>query len=384
MLSGSNPTYGILNGQSPLAPQPAWDANGMFSFLNDPKTQALVSGVGNALLAKSQGNDAAVFPSFTGAIKSYQDKARNDAIAQAMSNPEALKDPEARKQLGLYMINSDNKDLQTTGFKLLFGSGENKPVSVSAGGTLVDPTTGKVIYQAPASTTQSNLADYRQQRLTMNQWTSLPTDNKKSLLAQARGMGYDDNDAAKLFSQGKSIEDLATAKGLDPNNLPDPDYAPAGSNVAQAQKRNQQLTEINKLNPILTSAMAPYSRRIAGYSIAQIAQAISNDDPDQQAKFLAAQALTPEMSALRAKAMGANVGIETLREIQNASMGNIKSYNALVSPEVYTKANQYIDQWLEDAVTASNKVAFGGKNQGQQDQSVSGGRTYDPSTGQWS
>lgn len=393
MLSGNNPNYGILNGQTPTtapnpyAVKPAWDPNGMFSFLNDPANQALVSGVGNALIAKSQGNDAAVFPAFQNAVGTAQQKQRNDLIAQAMSDPNAIKDPDARKQLALYMINSDNKDLQTTGFKLLFGDGENKPVSVSAGGTLVDPKTGKIIYQAPASPTQTSLADYRNQRLTMNQWTSLPTDNKKSLLAQARAMGYDDNDAARLFSQGKSIEDLAKDKGLDPNNLPDPDYAPTGSVVANTQKRNQSLSEINKLNPILTSAIEPYSRRINGYSPAQIAGAISGDDPDKQAKFLAARALMPEMSALRAKAMGASIGIEALREIQNSSMGNIKVFGSLVSPEVYSKANSYIDQWLEQAVTASNKVALGSKNQDQSSSGETtatvGGVTYVKRGSQW-
>lgn len=387
MLSRGNPNYGLLNGQMPNAvpdpsvPAPAWDQNGMFNFLNDPKTQALVSGVGNALIAKSQGQDAAVFPAFAGTITDYQNRARNNAIAQAFSSPDALKDPEARKQLASYLISSGNKDLQDTGFKMLFGD-NGKPVTVASGGTLVDPNTGKVIYQAPSSTQQTNLTDYRNQRLTMNQWTSLPNDNKKSLLAQARGMGYDDNEAARLFSQGKSIADLAVSKGLDPNNLPSPDYAPAGSNVAAAQKRNQQLTEINKLNPILTQAIAPYSRRIDGFSINQIADAIKNDDPDQQARFLAARALNPEMNALRAKAMGANVGIETLREIQNASMGNIRTFNGLVSPDVYTKANQYIDQWLETAVNASNKVALGDKSTDSQSQSPAG-RTYDPVKREW-
>jgi hypothetical protein len=223
-------------------------------------------------------------------------------------------------------------------------------------------------------------------------YANLPPDAKNQVLAQATSFGYTPDQAAAMFIKGASLSDLAKEKGFDqdPNSWPAPDYAPTAANRTLYQRRNSSLAELNQLNPVLTQALAPYSQRVAGYSPAQIADAISNSDPDQQAKFLAAKALTPEMSALRLKVMQGQVGIEAIRELQNASMGNIKSFQSLVNPDVYTKANQYMDQWLGQATGAANKVITTGKAPIGNDQSsmaqqtkVLNGVTYHNVNGQW-
>lgn len=207
-------------------------------------------------------------------------------------------------------------------------------------------------------TEKNALSDYYHKRTQAYNYSSLPVDQKSALLAHAAGMGIDPNEATQSFMNGKTIADLATENGFDPSDLPDPIYPATKTSITQIQRRQQAKNEINTLNPILTNAIAPYSRRIAGYSIPQIADAISGDNPDQQAKFLAARALMPEMASLRAKAMGANVGIETIREISNASMGHIKAFESLVDPDIYKKANEYVDTWIDKAVTAANKVGL--------------------------
>lgn len=189
---------------------------------------------------------------------------------------------------------------------------------------------------------------------------SLPPTEKSYMIAQAAGIGIDPLQAANDYNNGATLASLAQQQGLDPNNLPPPLYAPDGKSIAQIQLKNQARNEINTIMPIMTNAIAPYSRRFNGFSPSQISQAISNDAPDAQAQFLAAKALMPEMSALRTKAMGGNVGIEAIKEITNSSMGNIKSFQGLVSPKVYSSAQGYVDKWINQGADAANRVGLAG------------------------
>ena len=195
---------------------------------------------------------------------------------------------------------------------------------------------------------------------TMNQGygyrTTTPTE-KNYMQAQAAGMGYDPLTSSTLFSKGYTLADLAEQKGLgrDPQNWPDPIYALTPKGVAQVQQRQQANAEINALNPTLTAALAPYSQRIAGWSPKQIADGLNGTDPDAQAKFLAARALQPELAGMRFRAMsGTTLGVEAMEKIMDSSMGNIKNLQALVDPKVYTKAQQYLDQWITQGVNAAD------------------------------
>lgn len=199
-------------------------------------------------------------------------------------------------------------------------------------------------------------------------YSKTPIDTKRQMLAQAAGMGIDPNEASDFFTQGGTVAELAAQNGLDPKNLPDAIFPSTNQDISKIKFRQQALQEINTLNPILTEAIAPYAQRINGFSPKQIAGAIKGDDPDAQAKFLAARGLQPEMSALRLKAMGGQVGIEAIKEVQNASMGNIKAFENLVSPEVYQRANQYMDQWINQGVNRANSFGLNPQLQLQNNQ----------------
>lgn len=201
-------------------------------------------------------------------------------------------------------------------------------------------------------------ADYMAKKTSGYQYLSMPVDQRDAVLAQAAGMGYDPTEASKQLIEGKSLKDLAEAKGFDFNNMPTPVYPTTKNALAQIQKRQQAVTEINTLNPILTDAIAPYAQTFKGYSPRQIADAMNGDDPEKQAKYLAAKAVMPEMSALRTKAMGGDVGVEAIKLIQDASMGHIQSFNSLVKPEVYKRANELVDHWIEQAATSANTVGL--------------------------
>lgn len=202
--------------------------------------------------------------------------------------------------------------------------------------------------------------NYYQSRASGYNFQSLPPPEKSYAIAQVAGMGIDPMRAANLLNNGESISSIASQRGLDPNNLPTPLYAATPQTVQLIQRRNQALNEINTIEPEITAAMSPYARQFANYSPSQISSAIQGDNPDQQARFLAARALMPEMASLRLKAMGGNIGIEAIKEVNNQSMGNIKSFQGLVSPKVYSSAQNYVDQWINQGANAANKIGLAG------------------------
>lgn len=239
---------------------------------------------------------------------------------------------------------------------------------------------GNLLLQGITLPLQKDIAmtRYYQARGQGYNWSQLPADQKDSLIAQATGMGVDPNKALPYFMQGGTIQGLATQLGLDPNNLPDPIYPATKGSLTQIQRRQQALSEINTINPVLTNAIAPYATRFDGYSPSQIADSISGDNPDQQARYLAARALQPEMSALRVKAMGGQVGIEAIREITNASMGNLKAFGPLINPNVYKASQQYLDQWIQQASQTANKSLYNRLPAQQGASTGSSGGTSDP------
>lgn len=189
----------------------------------------------------------------------------------------------------------------------------------------------------------------------------LPQNQKNLLQGYAMAMGYMPDEALRKFTQeNKTLYDLAAEKGIRPQDISNltPIYAPTTANLTQIQRRNQALAEINKLEPTLTDAMKPYARRIAGYSPQQIMDSIKGDDPDKQAQFWAAKALAPELASLRIKALGGQVGIEAMREVQDASMMNLKGLGVQFSPEILERTNHYITQWITDAANSANNVGL--------------------------
>lgn len=187
-------------------------------------------------------------------------------------------------------------------------------------------------------------------------FNSLPVSTKEYVLAQAAGMGIYPDDARKMLTSGKSLSDIATEKGFDPNELPEPIYPLTKAGQTQLKQRKAAIAELGKLGKTISSWAGPYSQQIAGYSPLQVKDALTGKNKDQQAKFLAARMLAPEQAAIRIKAMGGNVGIEAIREMTEKSMMNGHALQALVKPDVFTKANELVEEAIQDAVDAANKA----------------------------
>lgn len=196
-------------------------------------------------------------------------------------------------------------------------------------------------------------------------YANLPPQFKNVNLAQAKSLGYGYDEASKLFNQGYTVQDLAKQKGFDPNNLPLPEFAPTPQVITQYERSNIALQGLNEIEPDISKAIKPYSERYKGYSFSQIADAVKGENIDQQAKFLAARALQPEIAALRIKASQGQAGITAINETIEAAQNTIKTLGPTVKPEVYQKMNEYINQWLNRMNHAERKALTKYQNQSE-------------------
>lgn len=206
---------------------------------------------------------------------------------------------------------------------------------------------------------------YAQQAKQYN-WVHTPKDIQEADLSQVKAMGYSTQDAYNGLSNGMSVEQMAAAKGFnDPNNYPSPDRVPTTATISKLQNRNQAVSELDVINKKVTDGIAPYSRTILGVSLPYLYDSATNQNIDQRAQYLAARALLPEIAALRLRAMSGNVGITAIQEVLSQSMANFRETSGLtISPDVYKRANQYIDQWISQGNSVANEVAQNGGNYG--------------------
>src|SRR5690606_6694261 len=109
----------------------------------------------------------------------------------------------------------------------------------------------------------------------------------------------------------------------------------------------------------ITDGLGKYQNKIKGYSINQIADAISGENPDMQARALAARALVPELNSLRLKIMGGNIGIEALNELKHTSLGELKVVESLIDSKTFEQAQKYMNQWIDEASGIRYKSLIG-------------------------
>jgi hypothetical protein len=235
-------------------------------------------------------------------------------------------------------------------------SGLNQEGVSSLPGTLAD----SILHNLQTSEqSKQAFSDYYNKRAQGYAYQQMPVDFKNQVIAQAQGLGYNPYESSQAFSEGKTILDLAKAKGYDPNSpefWPEPQYAPTGATRTLNQKREQAGAELDALGKKLSDWTAPYSSRVYGYSPKQIAEALAGENKDSQAKFIAARILAPEFSSIRMRALAGQVGIGAIKEISDKAMTDLNIFQSLVSPDVYKKANQYANQAIEEALSAAQKA----------------------------
>lgn len=220
------------------------------------------------------------------------------------------------------------------------------------------------------------LGEFRVSQTNSSLFRALPANEKAAEIAQGNAMGLSPIQTEAVINSGRTMSDVAKELGYDQNKLPNKRYSPTNRTVGNLQNREVAAAELNVLEKKVSSALAPYSRKVANYSPLQVAEAIRGENTDGQARFLAARAIQPEIAGLRLKIAGGNVGITAIQEMVDASLGHSKVYEAAVSPEVYQKMNDYINDWIEEGMEAANaevtQPIMGGKGKRGADYNHSG------------
>ena len=215
-------------------------------------------------------------------------------------------------------------------------------------------------------------------------FNNLPIGTKEYILAQAAGMGIYPDEARKMLTSGKkSLSDIAKEKGFDPNDLPEPIYPLTRSGQTQLKSRKAALAELESLGKTITKWSGDYSQQIMGISPKLFKEAITGKNKEWQSQFYAAQMLAPEQAAIRIKALGGNVGIAAMEEMTHRAMLNGKNLQALVTPDVYKRANELVEKAIYDSVEAANKastkaVSSSNKETEKEEKTE---MTYNPATG---
>lgn len=199
-------------------------------------------------------------------------------------------------------------------------------------------------------------------------WYSLPADVRKLDLAYARGMGYSDSEAQKLLSSGISLDDLARRKNTNLEKV-SPSYPPTTATQSRAQLRESSQAEISSISPTVTKWLAPYSQGGMG-TFKLLKDLGTGENSNDVAKYMAATAVVPDLSMMRARATsGGTPGIELVREFTNAAYNRLSNPSLaryLRSPEVFKKTQNYIDQLVKQMVERASKKAlrpYGNKSQ---------------------
>lgn len=221
----------------------------------------------------------------------------------------------------------------------------NNPEAVNAINRGINVNLGNK--EAQTALTQKQAAGY--------DFNSLPVGTKEYVLAQAAGMGIYPDDARKMLTSGKSLSDIATDRGFDPNNLPEPVYPLTKAGQTALKARKAAIEEMDKMSKDITEWSGPYSRQIMGISPKLFKEVMEGKNEEGQAKFYAAQMLAPEQAAIRFKALGGNVGIGAIEEMTHRALLNGRVVQALVSPKVYARANDLVEESIKRAVGAANK-----------------------------
>lgn len=217
-----------------------------------------------------------------------------------------------------------------------------------------------LMMQQQTAPIEKNLAQtqFYSNKAALANFSALPVNDKANLIAQGRALGLNPSQTVDYISRGGNLNQLSSSMGGGNRSIY-PQYAPSPSAISKDQISTAATSALTDINPVISNALAPYSRHFLGMSPKLIMQELSGSDPDSQAQALAARALSPEVAGLRLKAMSAQSGIEAIHEVQDASMLSLKNSQSLVSPQVYRLSNQYLDNWVARMTNSYNGALYG-------------------------
>lgn len=193
-------------------------------------------------------------------------------------------------------------------------------------------------------------------------WQHEPNDVKIADIGQLAGAGYTTNEASKLLSEGNTVPDLLKKSGFDPKNPPDSIAINTPADRTQVNKQKSSLAELKYVEDFVANGLGPYSQTILGYSPSQIKDALSGKNKQQQIDFLAARALSPELTNLRLLVANARATIPALKSLSEKSLTNINAIRPLVGKDVWQKVQHKVGNILQEAGVRSNSARLNSNN----------------------
>jgi len=177
-----------------------------------------------------------------------------------------------------------------------------------------------------------------------------------------------------MINQGQNpdITSALMSLGVKPETMTlEPKYLPTKTVINQNEVAGGKEAELNYLDNWMTNSLAPYATKFDGYSPAQIADSFKTDKAsiDKQANFYAARMMTTQMAAIRNGIDGVENGIEAVKLVRDLTYGDMKTLQPTMTPEVFQKTQEILDQKVKGAFEARKKEIYGS---GSSDQSSQG------------
>jgi hypothetical protein len=203
--------------------------------------------------------------------------------------------------------------------------------------------------------TSTALEKHREKTLLRKHWDSLPPDSKAQIVAIGQGAGLRADEVEKALSSGQSLDSLLYDQGYDKENPPEPIYQLTGANRTALTNREAASRETRYLSNFITNATGEYANNISGYSTKQISDSLSGRNEHQQARFLAARGLSPELINMRLLLSGSKSTVAAQEAMKDKSLLNLKAFQTLVKPKVWAETQKIMDHELDQAFKSSKK-----------------------------
>lgn len=346
--------------------------------------RALLYGAGTGLLGLLNDRKSPLVANAFAGAEQFNQQQKKQEMLQTLNDPAVLTDPNRKQQVALALLRSGDKDLIGIAGKLLSTGASNSPYTLSPGQIRYDAN-GNVIADRSQDVSASTRAT--NDRSNLITWTSLPQDWRSNWLAITNAMGYSQREGIDAYLAKKTPEQLAAAKGIPADLVPDPAYPPTRKQIEQLQGRLASQKEIEVLDEFITKSQSPYATRIGGYS-PQLAKDMFSNDPktqDKVADFVAAKMLQVEGFAARFKGLGGNVSEAAIDKLMKESLADFKIPGVALNETIWNKASKKVTQKIIEAGNAANKTIL---SQGRREQATAGnekkGINYDPETGAFS
>jgi len=206
-----------------------------------------------------------------------------------------------------------------------------------------------------SSDSHKAIEEHQRQSLGRKHWDGLTPDTKAHLVAIGQGAGIRGDQVEKAISSGQDFDTLLYDHGYSPDSPPDPIYELTNANRKALSEREYASREIKYLSNFINKSTGDYAYKVKSFSPEQVKDALLGKNDEQQASYLAARALSPELINLRLVLGAAKPTVHAIKAMGDKSMLNSKIFESLVSGKVWHRAQEIQDEQLQKAFSASKK-----------------------------